>query len=86
MISTVPNREWGHSAVAFVRMYPVTDRNGDQLTLYEFQDRRFVRKVRRLKLCSGETVQKCGKELVVIGTGERLELVDACLPPAATAP
>ena len=72
--------------MAFVRMYPVKDRNGDQLTLYEFQDRRFVRKVRRLKLCSGETVQRCGKDLVVIGTGERLELVDACLQRAAAVP
>ena len=72
-----PNREWGHSAVAFVREYPVTDRNGDQLTLYEFQDRRFIKKVRRLKLCSGEAVQRIGKELVVIATGERLELDEA---------
>ena len=61
--------------MAFVRSYPVKDRNGDQLTIYEFRDRRFVRKVRRLKLCTGEAVQKIGSDLVVIGTGERLELV-----------
>ena len=58
--------------MAFVRSYPVKDRNGDQLTIYEFHDRRFVRKVRRLKLCTGEAVQKIGSDLVVIGTGERL--------------
>lgn len=62
--------------MAFVRSYPVKDQNGDQLTLYEFQERRFVRKVRRLKLCTGETVQRFGDDLIVIGTGERLEPVE----------
>jgi hypothetical protein len=55
-----------------VRSIPVLDANGDQFTLYEFQDRRFLRKVRRMKLCTGETVEQLGDELVVIGTGERL--------------
>jgi hypothetical protein len=63
--------------VAFVRRIPVKDRNGDQLTVYEFHDRRFIRKVRRLKLCSGEGVQIVGDELIVIGTGERLEPVES---------
>jgi len=72
----MPNRE-GTSAVAFVRRIPVKDRNGDQLTVYEFHDRRFIRKVRRLKLCSGEGVQMVGGELIVIGTGERLEPVES---------
>ena len=63
--------------MAFVRRIPVKDRNGDQLTVYEFHDRRFIRKVRRLKLCSGEGVQIVGDELIVIGTGERLEPVES---------
>jgi hypothetical protein len=50
----------------------VTDRNGDQLTVYEFHDRRFLRKVRRMKLCTGETVQQFDGELIVVGTGEQL--------------
>ena len=58
--------------MAVVRTIPVTDRNGDQLTVYEFQDRRFLRKVRKLKLCTGETVRQIEGELVVLGTGERL--------------
>ena len=63
--------------MAFVRRIPVKDRNGDQLTVYEFHDRRSIRKVRRLKLCSGEGVQIVGDELIVIGTGERLEPVES---------
>jgi hypothetical protein len=59
-----------------VRSIAVTDRNGDQLTVYEFQDRRFASKVRRLRLCSGEGVHRMGDELIVIGTGERLEPVE----------
>jgi len=73
----MPNRsEWGLSAVAIVRTIPVTDRNGDQLTVYEFQDRRFLRKVRKMKLCTGEMVRQFDGELVVIGTGERLTAVE----------
>jgi hypothetical protein len=72
--------------VAFVRSFPVKDRNGDQLTIYEFHDRRFVRKVRRLKLCTGEAVQRIGNDLVVIGTGERLEPVRCNLPQKSAMP
>jgi hypothetical protein len=46
----------------------------------------FVRKVRRLKLCTGETVQRIGTDLVVIGTGERLELVESRSRRAAAVP
>ena len=50
----------------------VRDQNGDEFTLFEFQDRRFLRKIRRLKLCTGETVEQLGDRLIVIGTGETL--------------
>ncbi len=55
-----------------VREIPVRDANGDELTLYEIQDHRYFSKVRRLKLCTGETVEAKGDELVVSGTGEKL--------------
>jgi len=58
--------------MGIVRKIPVKDRNGDQFTVYEFQDRRFLRKVRRMKLCTGEIVQQHDGELFVIGTGEKL--------------
>jgi len=69
--------------VAIVRTIPVTDRNGDQLTVYEFQDRRFLRKVRKMKLCTGEPVREFDGELVVLGTGERLTLLETDSHPKA---
>jgi hypothetical protein len=50
----------------------VADSHGDQFTLYEFHDRRFLRKVRRMKLETGELVQERAGELVVVATGEKL--------------
>ena len=59
--------------MGIVRTIPVTDRHGDEFKLYEFQDRRFLKKVRRLKLCTGEHVERSGDgTLVVVGTGEKL--------------
>jgi hypothetical protein len=53
----------------------VLDGNGDQLTLYEINDRRwlfglFVQK--RYVLCTGERVERRGKHFVVADTGESL--------------
>jgi hypothetical protein len=45
--------------------------------LYEFQDRRFLRKVRRLKLETGETVQQVDGRLVILATDETLVPVQA---------
>lgn len=67
-----PNHPQGERSVGLVRTIPVIDRNGDQFTLYEFHDRRFLRKVRRMKLETGELVQEIDGVLVVIGTGETL--------------
>lgn len=63
--------------MGFVRVMAVEDGNGDRIALYEFQDRRFIRKVRKLKLETGEIVQPvCEKTFVVPATGERLTLVE----------
>jgi hypothetical protein len=51
----------------------VRDANGDDFTVYEFQDRRFLRKVRRLKLCTGEAVEEVDGKLRIAATGERLQ-------------
>lgn len=56
----------------FVGSIPVKDANGVELTLYEFQGRRFFKKVRRWQLCTGETVERVGRDLVVVRTGETL--------------
>lgn len=69
-----PNRSpSGESGVGFVRTISVRDGNGDEVTVYEFQDRRFLRKVRRMKLETGELVQLVAGSLVVVKTGEKLE-------------
>jgi hypothetical protein len=58
--------------LGYVRTVSVTDRNGDSFDLYEFHDRRFLRKVRRMKLETGELVEEINGELIVVATGERL--------------
>lgn len=62
--------------MALVRRIPVTDGNGDQVTIFEFEDRRFLRKVRWLKLDTGETVEPAGMNMfVIVATGERFTRV-----------
>ena len=58
--------------MGIVRTIAVTDRHGDEFTVYEFQDRRFLRKIRQMRLCTGEVVQEVNGALVVAGTGETL--------------
>jgi hypothetical protein len=56
-----------------VKAIPVRDANGDELTLYEFQDWRYLSKVRRLKLCTGELVESVDEATFkIVGSGERL--------------
>ena len=58
--------------MGYVRSIPVKDANGDHLTVYEFQDRRFLKRVRRMRLCTGEAVEASENDFIVAGTGERL--------------
>jgi hypothetical protein len=53
----------------------VRDANGDELTVFEFYDRRFIRKVRRLKLCTGEAVERLDDDTFALPSGERLTRV-----------
>jgi hypothetical protein len=59
--------------VEYVRSIPVTGENGDELVVHEFHTRTFLKKVRRMKLCTGEAVQAEDDSFVVVGTGERLK-------------
>jgi hypothetical protein len=71
-----PNRPpVGAGRLSIVRKIPVADRHDDQFILYEFQDRRFLKKVRRMKLETGELVEEVDGALVVVETGETLERV-----------
>lgn len=64
--------------MGYVRSIRVTDANGDEFTLHEFHDRRFLRKVRRMKLDTGELVDHVDNDTyVIVGTGERLTRVTA---------
>jgi hypothetical protein len=53
----------------------VRDQHGDEFTVYEFQDRRFLRKIRQMRLCTGELVREVEGALVVVDTGEKLARV-----------
>lgn len=55
-----------------VRAIPVVDGKGDQLTVYEFEDGRFVTKTRKLKLDTGEVVKRLDGDTFVLASGERL--------------
>jgi hypothetical protein len=63
--------------VEYARSILVRDANGDEFLIYEFQDRRFLKKVRSWKLDTGEMVEEKSGELVIVRTGERLVRV-AC--------
>lgn len=58
--------------MGIVRTIPVRDANGDEFAVYELRDRRFLRKVRRMKLDTGELVHLVDGMLVVAETGEKL--------------
>lgn len=59
--------------MSYVQCIPVVDAKGDQTVVYEFRDRRFLTKVRRYKLDTGEAVEAVEADLFrVIATGEEL--------------
>ena len=62
---------------SIAKAIPVRDGNGDELTLYEFQDWRYFSEEHRLKLCTGELVESVddGATFQVVGSGERLTRV-----------
>ena len=53
------------------RSIPVRDGNGYQLSDYEFRDRRFLRRIRRLELCTGELVMQLDQATFAIAATER---------------
>jgi hypothetical protein len=73
-----PNRPQGSGPVSYVRSIRVLDANGYEFILHEFHDRRFLRKVRRMKLDTGELVDHVDDDtFVIVGTGERLTRITA---------
>ena len=59
--------------MSYVRSIPVVDANGADLTVYAFRDRRFLAKLRRFELCTGEAVELAESDtFTVVATGEEL--------------
>ena len=59
------------------RSIPVRGPQGEELTVYEFLDGRFLGSVRRMKLCTGELVERVDeKTFVAVTTGELLARVE----------
>ena len=65
----------------FVRAIPVRDESGADLLMYEFEEQRFLRKVRRFALCTGEGVEQSGKSFKIAATGEKLVPHDVTVAP-----
>jgi hypothetical protein len=60
--------------VRYVRSIRVTDANGDELTVHEFERRQLLRRISRWQLDTGEPVTaRCAESFVVAGTGELLK-------------
>lgn len=55
-----------------VTAIPVIDGNGDRVTVYQFDDRRFLRNVKKFKLDTGQTVERLDEDTFTLATGERL--------------
>lgn len=68
----MPNRPFWSGPVSYVRSILVRDARGDELRIYEFEDRRFFKKVRRLELDTGELVRAFEDVFVIVATGEKL--------------
>ncbi len=56
---------------------PVADANGGHMTVYEFRDRRFLARVRRFELDTGEVVEPAEPDTFrIVTTGEELLRLD----------
>jgi hypothetical protein len=60
----------------YLRSIRVTDANGDEITVHEYEEREFLTKKNRFSIETGELVEKADGGFVVVATGETLTLVD----------
>ena len=58
-----------------MRSMRVTDANGDEITVHEYEEREFLTKKHRFSLETGELVEEADGGFVVVATGEMLTLV-----------
>jgi predicted HAD superfamily phosphohydrolase len=60
----------------YLRSIHVTDANGDEITVHEYEEREFLTKKHRFSLETGELVEDLDGGFVVITTGEMLTRVE----------
>jgi hypothetical protein len=56
----------------YLRSIRVTDANGDEITVHEYEEREFLTKKNRFSIETGELVEKADGGFVVVATGEML--------------
>ena len=61
----------------YLRSIRVTDANGDETTVHEYEEREFMTKRNRFSLETGELVEEACDGFVVVATGARLTPVSA---------
>jgi hypothetical protein len=59
----------------YLRSIHVTDANGDEITVHEYEEREFLTKKHRFSIETGELVEEADGGFVVVATGEMLTLV-----------
>lgn len=70
--------------MTIVQKIRVRDPNGVDLTVFELETRRFLRRARRMILDTGELVHEVGGSLVIADTGE--QLTRRCLQASTSVP
>jgi hypothetical protein len=60
----------------YLRSIRVSDANGDEITVHEYEEREFLTKKHRFSLETGDLVEEADGGFVVIATGEMLIRVD----------
>ena len=61
--------------VSYLRSIRVTDANGDEVTVHEYEEREFLTKKHRFSLETGELAEEADGGFIVLATGEMLTRV-----------
>ena len=59
----------------YLRSIRVTDANGDEIAIHEYEEREFLSKKHRFSLETGELAKEVDGGFIVVATGERLTRV-----------
>jgi hypothetical protein len=56
----------------YLRSIRVTDANGDEITVHEYEEREFLTKKHRFSLETGELAEEANGGFIVVATGQML--------------